>query len=119
MMTIKEFGEIMCRDEALRNEYLLAEKEGSIDRFFREHDVDATARDIEDLYQAHQNCQLDDSELDNVSGGRDYSTCHTSSAVGSSGTDSLFSGSDTCHTASSVRKTSSAQKRKPFLWWLW
>jgi len=119
MMTIKEFGEIMRKDEALRNEYLLAEKEGSIDRFFRMHEVDATAQSIEDLYQAHKNCQLDDSELDTVSGGRDYSTCHAASTVDSSATDSSFSGLDTCHTASTVRKASSVQKRKPFLWWLW
>jgi hypothetical protein len=121
MMTIREFSEIMRKDEALRNEYFLAEKEGKIDIFFREHDVDATAQSIKDLYNEKVKCKLDDSELETVSGGQNnYSTCHTASTVNNSGTESSCCGSDTCHTASTVRKTPIIQKKKSsFWWWLW
>ena len=70
-MTIEEFGKIINNDNAIREEYLNAEKKGNVDGFFKKHGVDATAETLKELYREKNKYILDDSELEGVAGGVD------------------------------------------------
>ncbi len=74
MKTIEKLYEEIKSDSELKKEYIKAAGEKKVIDFLKAHDCDATVAELDAFISSQKNKELDDDELDMVSGGDDCTT---------------------------------------------